>query len=110
MGMFDDVGGKIVCPQCGCEIIGFQTKDMSKTLSLYNISELNDGSEYHTICENCKTWCSFVKNTDIQADLRKREFTRKQVIDYLKYCLSEDELSSNDKIDLIIKKLKNGLE
>jgi len=64
MGMFDVINFEMPCPFCGETIYDFQTKDMGKSLSTYELKDVWGGVEFYSSCHKCKTWVSITKRGD----------------------------------------------
>ncbi len=61
MGVFDNIKFEIACPVCGEQTTGFQSKSgfpSGKALEFWEVDE------FHTSCQNCKTWIEYTFSAD----------------------------------------------
>ena len=57
MGMFDYVNYECICPECGSDVIGFQSKDGECYLNHLNPLSVDN---FYTSCDGCDSWIEFM--------------------------------------------------
>jgi len=83
MGCFDYVYHKTTCPNCGCEIDEFQTKDGSRSFETLGLREVNN---FYSSCK-CGFWLEYKRKpntykTLCSEDLEEATKLLKKVVEY----------------------------